>query len=78
LLEEIKSFLAVHIRKYSKIIPILWKRLASGFAVAALFVAFARSLGFDWVPTLSFVALYALIVLARIRHLQSQPGCRTR
>jgi hypothetical protein len=31
--------------------PILWKRLASGFAVAVLFVAFARSLGFDWVPT---------------------------
>jgi hypothetical protein len=36
---------------YSKIMPIFWKRLASGFAVAALFGAFARSLGFDWVPT---------------------------
>jgi hypothetical protein len=35
--------------------PILWKRLASGFVVSALFVAFARSLGFDWVPALSFV-----------------------
>jgi hypothetical protein len=58
LLEEIKSR-----RPYSKRMPILWKRLASGFAVAALFVAFARSLGFDWVPTVSILALYALIVL---------------
>jgi hypothetical protein len=50
------------------LMPILWKRLASGFAVSALFVAFARSLGFDWVPALSFVALYALILFARTRY----------
>ena len=48
--------------------PILRNSLVSGFAVAALFALFARSLGFDWAPTLSFVALYALIALARIRH----------
>jgi len=47
--------------------PILRNSLVSGFAVAALFALFARSLGFDWAPTLSFVALYALIVFARIR-----------
>ena len=38
--------------------PILWKRLASGFAVAALFVAFARNPGFDWVPLLPWLLLH--------------------
>ena len=48
--------------------PILWKSLVSGFTVSALFALFARSPGFDWAPTLSFVALYALIAFARIRY----------
>jgi hypothetical protein len=49
----------------------LWKTSISGFAIAALFTLFARSLGFDWVTTLGFLALYALILFARIRHPRS-------